>query len=267
MSKYIFSLYILLASFSTLQAQETKKDTVTLIPKTDRYGLRLGVDVSKLARTLYEKDYKGFEVVGDYRLNRSFYIAGEIGNENKTRDEPNLNFTTKGTYFKVGFDYNAYENWLNMENIIFIGLRYGVSSFSQTLNRYSIYYNTSYTNPGALPSSNFLDITQVYPNQEFSGLSAHWVEVVGGVKTEIFDNLYIGFSVRLNRLVSNKKPGDFDNLYIPGFNRTYDGDFGIGYNYSISYFIPIFKKKVLPKAVKEEKKEDKKKVEASKKKK
>jgi hypothetical protein len=28
----------------------------------------------------------------------------------------------KGSYLKVGFDYNAYENWLDMENIISIGL-------------------------------------------------------------------------------------------------------------------------------------------------
>jgi hypothetical protein len=49
----------------------------------------------------------------------------------------------------------------------------------------------------------------------------------------------------LNRLVSNKKE-NFDNLYIPGFNRTYDGDFGVGLNYTVSYFIPIFKKKVIP---------------------
>jgi hypothetical protein len=48
----------------------------------------------------------------------------------------------------------------------------------------------------------------------------------------------------LNRLVSNKSQ-NFDNLYIPGFNRTYDGDFGVGLN-SVSYFIPIFKKKVIP---------------------
>jgi hypothetical protein len=33
-------------------------------------------------------------------------------------------------------------------------------------------------------------------------------------------------------------------LYIPGFNRTYDGDFGVGFNYTVSYFIPLYKKKV-----------------------
>ncbi|MFT7252531.1 MAG: hypothetical protein ACI9FW_002293, partial [Flavobacterium sp.] len=39
-----------------------------------------------------------------------------------------------------------------------------------------------------------------------------------------------------------KKPNNFDNLFIPGFNRTYDGKFGTGFNYTVSYMIPIYKK-------------------------
>jgi hypothetical protein len=39
------------------------------------------------------------------------------------------------------------------------------------------------------------------------------------------------------------KAENFENLYIPGFNRTYDGDFGVGFNYTVSYFIPIYKRK------------------------
>jgi hypothetical protein len=54
----------------------------------------------------------------------------------------------------------------------------------------------------------------------------------------------MGFSLRLNQLVTNKKPNNFDNLYIPGFNKTYDGTFGVGFNYTVSYFIPIYKKKI-----------------------
>ena len=66
--------------------------------------------------------------------------------------------------------------------------------------------------------------------------------MVGGVKAKMFNNVYLGFSLRLNYLVSNKRPENFDNLYIPGFNRTYGGKFGAGFNYTLSYFIPIYKK-------------------------
>ena len=243
-SKYTFSLLIVLISFLA-QAQEVKvKDSIP--PKKERYGIRFGVDLFKLSRSFYEPDYKGLELVGDYRLTRKHYIAAEIGNENKTVDDDRLDFTTKGTYVKVGFDYNTYENWLDMENMIYVGLRYGVSSFSQTLNSYEIYN----------PHPYFGEAPVVVPAEKFSGLSAQWLEVVAGVKAKVFNNVYVGFSFRLNRLISQKRPANFDNLYIPGFNRTYNGNFGVGFNYTVSYLLPLYKAtvKAKEKEVKKKKK-------------
>ncbi|PBJ12402.1 DUF6048 family protein [Flavobacterium sp. ACN6] len=213
------------------QIQEVKKDSVI---KTDRYGLRVGVDLYKLTRGLYDKDYKGVEFVGDWRLTKKYYLAAELGYENKTTDDDRLNSSASGTYIKAGFDYNFYENWLDMENLITIGLRGGFSSFSQDLNSYKIYNPNPYW--GELPA---VDV-----NQKYSGLSASWLEVALGLKAEVFDNIFVGFGVQLKLLATNKKPSGFDNLYIPGFNRTYDGSFGVGFNYTVSYFIPIYKKKI-----------------------
>ena len=224
--KYTFSLlFVLFSIVGNAQKQDTTKIA-------QRYGLRVGVDLHRLSKSFYDKDYQGLEIVGDYRISKKFYIAGELGNENKTVDDDRFNFTTKGTYFKAGFDYNAYENWLDMENMIYAGMRYGVSTFSQTLNSYTIYDSTNYYGENTIVSG-----------EKFNGLTASWLEVVGGVKAKILNNFYLGFSVRLNYLVSNKKPDTFDNLYIPGFNRTYDGKFGAGFNYTLSYMIPIYKKK------------------------
>jgi hypothetical protein len=219
----------------TVELPDEKQNTAVPI-KINRYGLRVGIDLYKLTRGLYDKDYKGIEFVGDYRLTKKYFLAAEIGNENKTTDDSRLNFTTKGSYLKAGFDYNAYENWLDMENIISIGLRYGFSTFNQELNSYKIYNATPY----------FGEVPAIASGEKFNGLTASWIEVVAGIKAKVFDNVFVGFSLRLNRLVSNKKPGNFDNLYIPGFNRTYDGDFGVGFNYTVSYFIPLYKKKVEP---------------------
>ena len=227
MLRFIFSIALL--CFSIIGNAQKKDTTKVVYP--ERYGLRVGVDLHRLTKSLYDDNYKGLEVVADYRLTRRYYIAGEIGNEEKTVDDDRLNFTTKGTYFKVGFDYNSFENWLDMENMIYVGMRYGLSSFSQTRNSYKIY-----------DSTNYYGETIITSGEKFSGLNASWIEVIGGVKAELFNNLYLGFSLRLNYLVSNKRPENFDNLYIPGFNRTYDGKFGAGLNYTISYFIPIYKK-------------------------
>ena len=237
-SKFTFSILLVLLSFSS-NAQEEKKGTKdSLAPKTERYGLRVGVDLFKLTRSFYEKDYRGLELVGDYRLTRKHYLAVELGNENKTVDDDQLNFTTKGSYIRVGFDFNSYQNWLDMENIISVGLRYGVSTFSQRLNSYEIYN----------PNQYFGENPVVISGEEYNGLTAQWIEVVAGMKAEVFNNVFVGFSFRLNRLVSQKLPNNFDNLYIPGFNRTYNGDFGVGFNYTISYFIPIYKSTVKAKA-------------------
>ncbi|AWM14499.1 DUF6048 family protein [Flavobacterium sp. NRK F10] len=222
---YIFSFIALI-----LVTQINAQDSIKTYPQ--RYGLRIGVDLHRLSKSFYDSNYKGLELVGDYRLTNKFYIAGEIGNEEKTVDDDRFNFTTNGSYFKIGFDYNAYENWLDMENMIYTGMRVGISTFSHTLDSYKIYDPLNYYGENI-----------VTPGQKFDGLSASWIEVIGGIKAELFNNVFLGFSVRLNYLVSNKKPDNFDNLFIPGYNRTYEGKFGAGFNYTLSYFIPIYKKK------------------------
>jgi hypothetical protein len=239
MSKYYFSvliaLFSIMANAQTENKPEKPKDSIQ--PKTERYGVRFGIDAFKLAKSIYDKNYKGIELVGDYRLTKNYYVAAELGNDNKTVNEDQINFTTKGSFIKAGFDYNSYQNWLDMENMVYIGLRYGVATFSQTINSYKVYNPDSYFGQsGAIDSG-----------EKYDGLSAQWGEVVTGIKAKVYNNIYVGFNFRINKLFSNKKPDGFDNLYIPGFNRTYSGDFGVGFNYSVSYFLPLYKSVSKPK--------------------
>ena len=234
--------FLLMFTLAHAQEETAVKSNLEQVPdsipvKKDRYGLRVGVDLFKLSRGFYDKNYKGIELTGDFRWSKKYYLAAEIGNENKTTLDDRLTSNSKGTYLKVGFDYNMYENWLDMENIISVGLRYGLSSFSQELNSYKIYNAHPYW--GELPA--------VTASEQFNGLSASWIEVVTGLKAKMFNNVFVGFSVQLKTLVTNKKPNGFDNLYIPGYHRTYNGNFGIGVNYSVSYLIPLYKKKVVTK--------------------
>jgi len=216
----------------------TVAKTDTIVPvKKDRYGVRVGADLYKLTRGLYDKNYKGIELVGDYRLTKNYYAAAELGSENKTTEDDRLNTTTKGTYIKVGFDYNAYKNWLDMENIISIGLRGGFSTFNQELNSYKIYNSNPY----------WEEIPWKPSGEKFGGLTAGWIEVVAGIKVKVYNNIFVGFSLRMNTLLFDKKPSEnFENLYIPGFNRTYAGKFGAGFNYTVTYFVPLYKKTVKP---------------------
>ena len=84
---------IILLLFSTIAfAQQDQKKTVkdTIIYK-QKYGLRLGTDLSKLARTFLDDNYTGFEIMADYRLTKNMYLAGEIGNEERILENEVLN--------------------------------------------------------------------------------------------------------------------------------------------------------------------------------
>lgn len=224
---------MLFSSIAIGQTEDTETATDTTAIQ-QKYGLRLGADISKLARSFFDDNYQGFEINGDYRLSQRLYLAGEIGNEERTLSNDFLNSTAKGSYFKAGVDYNLYRNWLDMENMIYSGFRVGVSSFSQTLNSYTIYdVNNQY----------FGEQFTVTNPEEFNGLSAIWGEIILGVKAEVLNNLFMGVNLQLKFLVSETSPDNFENLYIPGFNRTYDsGIVGAGFGYNISYLIPIYKK-------------------------
>ncbi len=230
--KHIYLFFTSLLLSTVINAQENSKEQDSIVI-SQKYGLRVGVDLSRFLRTALDKDYQGFEVVGDYRISKNYYIAAEIGNESKVRDEENLNIEGSGTYIRAGIDYNTYDNWFGMQNSIYVGLRYGFSTFSQTLNDYTIYTNNNYFDP---------DIrTDVI---EESSLNASWIGLKLGIKAEIFTNLYLDINVSLRRLVSEKDPSQFENLYIPGFGRTNDfSEFGVGYGYTITYLIPFYKKK------------------------
>lgn len=230
--KLILLFFISLFCYLSTNAQNEKKASNDTIPKIERYGLRIGFDLVKPIRSFAEDGYKGFEIMGDFRLTKNFYAAIELGNEQKDWDEPYIKTYTSGSYAKIGFDFNAYENWTGMENAINLGLRYGFSNFKQELLEYRIY-----TNSPVFPSQ------IINTSESISGLSAHWAELIIGIKTEILTNLYLSLNLQLKLKLSEKEPENFKNLYIPGFNRTYDySDFGVGYGYSISYLIPIFKK-------------------------
>lgn len=225
-SSFTISLIFLFSPFVSAQVVE---DTVQY---RERYGLRLGVDLSKPLRSLLQEDYRGLEILGDYRVYKNYYLAAELGNEELPFEGDNLRVSSSGSYIKLGADYNAYENWAGMENMIFAGLRYGFATFSQTLEEYNIYS----INP-------FFPPTTIDDPIESSGLTANWLEFMVGLKVEVLPNLYLGGNVQLKRMLTQVSPSNMDNLVIPGFNQTNDASsFGVGYSYHISYLIPLYRR-------------------------
>jgi hypothetical protein len=223
--------FVFVDAFSQVKETPIKETTKDTIIYKSSYGIRLGADISKPVLANISNSYSGFEIVGDYRVSKRFYVAAELGYEEQTSQEDYTNSTAKGSYARLGFNYNAYENWLDMNNEIFVGYRYGFSLFDQTLNSYTPNVNSTYF--PAIPIN-----TPVTA----SSLNAHWSEFLFGLKVETFKNLFLGASVSYKVLMSSKEPENFKTLYAPGFNRIFESSTGFGFNYTVSYLIP-FKKK------------------------
>lgn len=220
------------------QSEERQKDTVT---RKYAYGLRVGVDLSRPTLSFLKDNYTGLELVGDFRLTDRWWLAAELGNEERRQEEilgESLlySYTTSGSYLKAGADYNTYTNWFGMRNQIHVGGRLAFSTFSQNLENFRFFDSNRFFSPDEF-------VLGSEEPQEFSGLNATWLEFVVGMKAEIFKNIYVGISARLGHLVTNTEDENFRNLWIPGFNKvTENAQWGVGYNYTLSYFLPLYKK-------------------------
>lgn len=208
------------------------------IRKNNTLSLRFGIDLYRITLSQISDDFKGFEAVTDLKVGKDLFIAMEIGSIETTKQVEQLNFTSSGNYLKLGFDYNMLENLEGMNNHITLGLRLASSKHKYFLNSYTILDRTRFWPGSDLPISNG------FATGERLNLNAFWFEVVVSFKVQLLKNVYTGISLRLNRLLNDKLPENFDNIYIPGFNKkTEDNVFGAGFNYTLTYNIPLMSKK------------------------
>ena len=209
-------------------SSQSESDTIYV---KNKYGIRVGIDLSKQIRMLTE-EYSGLSLYGDIKIKERLFIVAELGNDQKIIETENINSKLSGSYIKTGFNYNLYNNLPGLNNEIYVGLRYSQSLFKNELIDYSIYNKDRFWND-----------QRILEYKEFDNLKSSWIEFVVGFNSEIKNNLFMGLSLRLNRMLKQDIPENFTNLFIPGFNKvTENNNFGTGITYSVIYQIPIIKK-------------------------
>lgn len=225
--KFFISVAIIIL-FSEKNFSQTENDSVVV---KNKYGIRIGLDFSKQIRMLTE-DYKGLSLYGDVKIKERLFIVSELGSDEKELRTDNLRSKFSGNYIKAGLNYNLYNNLPGLNNEIYVGFRFATSKFKSEISEYIIYNK-----------DRFWSQDPIFDNIINKGLNANWLELIIGINAELLNNLFMGLSLRLNRMLNQKKPENFTNLYIPGFNKvTENNNFGTGLTYSLIYQIPIIKK-------------------------
>lgn len=219
-----FSLLLLTAA-GTAGAQAIKDTTYK--PVEIQGGLRLGVDITRFALKYFQPYRTDVTIAADAQYSRNLYFAGELSYNNTSHTDSNYSYKGNGASVTLGVDYNLLKKRDPGEkNIIYVGARYGFAAFSYDIPTYTVH------------DPIWGDYSSSYPK---TNATAHWVELLIGIRAEVFRNFYMGWSLRdrilLNKGLANR---DFPALVIPGYGKGNKGNqFDVMYN--VSYFIPLYK--------------------------
>lgn len=204
-------------------------------------GIFIGYDLLGPIYKVYSDDYLTTEFSIDVNLKNRIFPVLELGygNTNKWSDN-GIQYKTKAPYFRLGADYNfLYKKHKN--NHLTVGLRYAFTTFDFDIDNLSLedgVWGDQIQNPGIHD-----DVwNESFPMDKKSlSSSMHWLEFVVGVRTSIWKNLYMGWSLRFKYRLSIQENDFGDPWYVPGFGINKGTRFGV--NYSIIYRIPSKKSK------------------------
>lgn len=191
-----FSLFLIHASCWSQEAEEPEPQIIS--------GVDFIIDVLKLSSlaTPFEQKYEvGTKVIFFEHVGIAFdYGYGKLEPERAIK---NGNYTSEGTYFRAGLDY---ETKIDAKSSIYLGLRYGLSSFEDR--------------------GNYIITGQIEEDLETSfartNLSAVWFEVILGTEMRFFKDFYAGTIFRLRILGSYDAFEPIDVYAIPGYGRSFD---------------------------------------------
>lgn len=187
-------------------------------------GIRLGVDISKpFLPLIYHNERIGFEAAADRHVKGNFFAVAEAGWLRVNLDRDAYHYKSNGVYAKIGTDYNLLKSRRPFSNdLVYAGFRYGFSLFNEEADNITI------------PGYYWPDVPgQSIPRHT---MTAHWIEMLLGVKAEVLKNFYVGLTFRFKfKIVS---PGDdYSTPYvIPGYGNA-DSGYALGINYYLSYNI------------------------------
>jgi hypothetical protein len=206
---FVYFISLLLSSLSSL-LNGNAQDTIQIPLK-----IKAGIEVSGPVIHYLDKNILNSEAFVGIDLNEKITAVLAGGYQNYSYTQFNYSYHTKGTFVRTGLDFNLLKPdkskgkyWAG------IGLRYGLSVFTSETPSFQ--------------QENYWGLTTSSIAQETRW--AHFVEVSPGVRTEIFRNFTMGWTISLRMMVYNGAGKDIRSIYVPGFgNAANSVSAGIGY--------------------------------------
>ncbi len=212
---YIFKGVLLLLCIRPIAGQDTLRI----------YGPRIGIDLARAAYIFADPSQIGADISVDAELFKNIYPVIEFGYSQISDYRDQFDYTSKGSYARAGADYDFLPPKDRSEHHnITVGFRYGISFFNHRAKNIVI--------PGGYWGEN-------HQADYEKRLTGNWIELAGGMKTEVASNFFLGWSVRFKILLNPEMDPILRPKLVPGYG---DGttDRGFGISYSVFYKIPLF---------------------------
>ena len=183
---------------------------------------RVGIDVSKIIRSQFAKNFKTYEFQFDANFTRETALALEFGTGSSNVDNQFLNYKSNNTFARIGIDkyFFGKEFKGDMDNA-FVGVRY---AFSRVSRKDAIV--------------NVLDPLWGNTQTKVAGTQfmAHWIELTGGLRLELFKNVFAGWNIRAKTFLNPKKFELLPPAYLSGYGVG-DKNTAFDYNFYVLYGI------------------------------
>jgi len=210
----------------SLAQPEGKSPSDTVRNKYLPTGVRIGFDALSLIRS-QDNSFKGWEINVDTDFSRYFFTV-DYGYWGTNQKLGNGRYQNDGNYLRIGADVNFLLKDPD-KNMFFIGLRYGLSSFRESVQ----YQNTPlYSGFGTING-----------DESNSNISGSWIEVTSGLRVKIVSGFWMGFTGRIKLAPSTRGFGTLEPYDMPGYGIISETPYW-GFNYQLFWRIPLpkFKK-------------------------
>lgn len=225
----IIALAVLSSWLIPTSAYAQKAQVSPTEEKTDSaffQGIMVGVDVFGFLNQALGSDANTTEASIEVNLMNRFFPVVELGygGMDTADDETDIHFKTSAPFFRIGANYNVFYQKPHLPGYFTVGLRYGFSSFKYDIQA-----------PGLTdPTWGKVEVPF-----EYNGVKTKvgWLELVLGLKANVYKNFYMGFTARYRSRLSMTKHENSEPYYIPGYGRGKSSNFGLTYN--LIYKLPF----------------------------
>ncbi len=219
MLRSIISILFVLLSVPAIAQDD--EDTVATQPALDSmHLLRFSADISRPILFSGSDRRRSYEFEVDYYWKKELYFVVEGGWGRSVLQDSTLSFTSNNKFFKAGITKSMLSRRMaNDWDMAFIGARYALGLIERGEASYVTWDPFWGTTSGVVPGKS---------------LTAHWAEVVAGVKLELYKGIFAGWTVRgkflLNKNAFRELPPAYIAVYGKGDkNAIFDFNFYLGY--------------------------------------